>query len=271
MIADLLPRYYEAFGNDVTYNTIHSFIIQGHEVAWMEMSGYNYTFRSLHCECYFTEEVGWRIDNGRINLEGEKICLYRQAIIHLRHLELRQEYQKRYQSDRIVSHLLGSLNLNTVILDLMQKVRDGEFIGEDGSGAAFYGGYFYLQTVMAISDMHPKQVWEAAKQLVEEGKISLEGSIIQDYREPPAPEWTEEFRIEEDGWVGIAHLPAHSKMTQVWKLDVMSADGLEASEPNYDLHLSHRPDFGPDVDDVTEAEIKLQQLISHVKIGNKAP
>lgn len=293
MIQDLLPRYYEARGENPRYEVLRSIVINGHEVAWMKYEGtvdYDlmkqgregkpYSGYELQCECDFKEGVGWetRGDGTKYNLDGPQKCLYRELATHLRHLELRQEYISRFPfwggpiilSDHIPSGNALALwnHVPEIIFDLIEKVKVGEFIGEDGNGASFWGGYLYVQTVTKITDRTEGEIWEVVKKLVEEKKISLEGAVIQPYREPPSPTWEESFRIEDDGWVGIASLPAHSKMEQKWQLDVMKPDGTPAHPSVVGPHLTHTPIFGPDVDDVASAEEELKKLICAAKAGN---
>lgn len=188
MIADLLPRYCEVFDPDTTYIPLRIFTVEGHEVAWMEVAGimlydltgqgresHPYKFRGLYCECNFTEGTGWEIrGNQRYNLGGPEKCIHRKEALRLRHLELRQEYLEH--------------SVPEIIFALIEKAKAGEFI-EDGSGASFWGGYFYLQTVAAITAQPEARIWEEARRLVAERKIGLEGAVVQPYQEPPPPAW----------------------------------------------------------------------------------
>ena len=71
LISELLPRYYEAHGEDPHHETIRSIMIDDHEVAWMEYTGtvkwditgqgregQEYSGRELYCACKFTEGIG---------------------------------------------------------------------------------------------------------------------------------------------------------------------------------------------------------------------
>src|SRR3989338_7788589 len=279
MISELLPRYCEEYKKDIVYTVIRSIIVEGHEVAWMEYTGHiaydimgqgregqSFVGRALYCECDFIEGVGWRIKGGqRYSLDGGEKCLYRKAAVYLRHLELRREYLSRFQDEESWgdSFVLRQ-HINEIILDLVEKAKVGEFI-EDGSGAAFWDGYFYLQTVADITDQFIGHIWEKVHQLVEEKKIGLEGAVIQPYREPPPPEWVEFSRIEDKGWVGIASLPGHRKMAREWRLEVLKPDGIPAYRHIPGLVLTHDPEFGPDVEDVARVEQKLRQLIKSAK------
>lgn len=278
MIADLLPRYYEARGEDPTYKVIRSIIVDDHEVAWVEYNGTvqydvtrqgregeSYSGRQVMCECDFAENVGWEIaeDGNSVGLlDAHRHCLPRQAALHLRHLELQHEYIEKFRkNDPWVD---GSLGLGKyvpeIILDLIEKVKAGEFV-EEGSGASFHGGYFYLQTLAAISGQYIGHLWDDVYQLMSEKKIGLNGAVIQPYSEPPPPQWVEVVKIEKDGWTGTAALPGHQEMALEWKFEVLNPDGKSPYEMIPGLRLMHDPIFGPDVEDVARAKERLKELI----------
>jgi hypothetical protein len=272
MLGERLSKYRELTGTDDEYTVIRSFVIDGHEVAWMEVNGTFedervdpgrggscYSWRSLYCECNFTEGVDFKLEEGRrIGLLGAEKCPYRKRVVALRHQELKEEYQRRFAvpSSGLIDHF------EEIVFDLIEKVKTGEFL-EDGNGASFWGGYFYLQTVAVIIGQPFPELWRLADKMVAEKKIDLDGAVIQPYREPPPPEWEESFRLEEDGWVGIAALPKHRKMPQVWKLTILNPDGEETVRKH--VLLAHRPDFGPGGDDVAKAEEKLRELITSAR------
>lgn len=280
---ELLPRYYEAHGKSMTYAPERIIEIEGHEIAWMRYDGHvihdimgrgregeSFTGHAAYCECYFTEFVGWRISlsgdkrfAGRsTGLMGREKCIYRKTAMHLRHLELRDEYKERFND---IWDSFSREHIKAIILDLIEKVKAEEFIGEDTNGASFYGGYFYLQTVAAITDRYIGHLWEPIYEMIEAKQIGLDGAVIQPYTEPPPPKWEEFARLEVDGWIGIASLPGHRKMAREWHFEVLKPDG----EPAYGMipgePLDHDPIFGPDVDDVANAEKRLNELIAQVK------
>ena len=213
MIAELLPRYYELTGDDLGYAIVRSIVIDGHEVAVAEITGtiavdvmeqgregQEFRERRLVCECDFTPGVGFEVVDGEVvRINGQsgtdvvQRCLYRQAALHLIHLELRQAYLDRYRpkaSGPAFDSVLGSefallRHTGDIILDLMDKVKHGAVI-EDGSSAPFWGGYFYLQTVAAITDQFVGHMWEHAFRLAKEKLIGLEGAVVQDYLEAAA-------------------------------------------------------------------------------------
>lgn len=272
MIADLLPRYYEKFERNLRYEVLRSTVINGHEVAWMSFvgtiefdimgmgrEGEPFSGRSMHCECDFTEGVGWKIgENGsRYNLHPT--CLASQAALHLRHLELRQEYQDRFiDGNNDPFHRLTDC-ISEITLDLIKKGQAGEWLEAD-SGAAMYGGYFYLQTLAAIIDESMGHLWDYMYPLMEEKLIEIDGAIVKAYTQPPPPRWEEVVKIEDDGWTGIALLPGHRRMAQEWKFRVLNPAGEDAVyTPGQ--RLLHDPIFGPDIEDVERAKRKLVELL----------
>ena len=64
-----------------------------------------------------------------------------------------------------------------------------------------------------------------------------------------------------DGWTGVASLPTHSKMPQEWKFELINPDGEPVSIDVSTEALTHQPIFGPDVDDLANAEERLRVLI----------
>ena len=281
MIEPLLPRYYKAVGDNPRYEILDSYVINGHEVAWTEFSGViiaditgqgregePYVSRSLVCECDFTEGVGWRVEDGKhYSLGGEKKCVFRSAVMYMRYRELREIYLERFANDNPSSEgsFLLKQNIRAIILDLIERSKAGELL-EDHGGATFWGGYFYLQTVAAITDNFVGHLWEDVWAMMADELIGLEGAVIQPYREPPPPMWEEFIRIEEDdGWVGIAYLPGHRQMAREWKLEVKTPEGDDAYAFLPGLSLTHDPIFGPDVDDVARAEVRLMELIAESK------
>lgn len=196
MIADKLPRYYEQRPNPL-YTSLRSVVIDGHEVAWMQCDGKvsfditnsgregePYSARGLFCECAFTEDVGWRFDKEHPRQQTNLMykCLYKEVAMYLRQLELRREYVQLFQGCVYPDSEL-TRNLDAIILDLIEKAKAGEWVGEDGGGAGFWGGYFYLGVVAKIADTRMRSVWEAAGRLVDAKLISLEGAVVQDHRE----------------------------------------------------------------------------------------
>lgn len=266
MITDLLPEYYRLHENNPVYNILRSIIIDGHEVAWMEFTGVTgegdkrgtYTGRALYCECNFTKGVGWDVGKGGKphNLSGPDKCIKREAALRLRHLELRQEYLGRFNIAPGDSFALHN-KVEEIVLDLIKKAKAGEFL-EDGNGASFWGGYFYLQTLAAIVDPS-MNFWEAGKLLVKNKKISLEGAVVQDYQEPPLPEWEPFLDVKLGNWFGMASLPRFRQMPKEWRLYVMNPKGRIVCMEY--LPLSFDPVFGPDVSDVENAKRMLLQLI----------
>lgn len=199
-IAELLPRYYEAYGQNPTYDVERSIMIDGHEVAWLHyqgevtfditgkgQEGKAYEGHELHCACRFTEGVGWQIDVERgtpVGFIGRDECDKKRVAMHMRHLELRQEYQERGMLGDTGRQDAGVVK--AIMLDLIQKREADEFV-EGTTGAEFWGGHYYLQTVGEITGLSMKQVWEGADLLLAEKRIRLEGMVVQTYRPPVEP------------------------------------------------------------------------------------
>lgn len=197
-IEALLPRYYEAYGDDPAYTIERLIVMEGHEVAWMRYDGTvkfditgqgnegkPYSGHSLCCACKFTEGVGWKIDEQRgtpVGLIGGDSCYKKEAAIHLRHLELREEYKQRGMMGEVDKY--KSENIKAVLMDLIEKSKAGEFL-EGSNGASFWGGYLYLQTLAEVMDLSVAAVRKATAELVEDNVIRMEGMVVQLYREPP--------------------------------------------------------------------------------------
>jgi hypothetical protein len=282
MIRDHLERYYEAHGRENEHVILRSVMIDGHEVAWVELRDQEplpegrRPFRQMRCECDYIEGTGWCVmkDGGVATIGGQEPCVHAEAALRLRHLELRQEYAQIFDrrniagltEEQVQTAVLGLSSqeaLCHIILDLVTKAKAGEWL-EQGTGALFWGGYYYVQTVQAITDAPWETVWEVVRALAAEGQISLEGAVVQDYREPDAPEWTEYGRFTEDGWTGIALMPAHGDMPQEWKLQVLRPDGSVAVEDER-LSMTYTPTFGPDIGDVAASEARLLELIAKMQ------
>lgn len=278
IIEDLLPRYYEVYGNNPSYEIERSIMLDGHEVAWLKYQGevtyditgggkegQTYTGHELECACKFTEGIGWQMEaDGRpVGLMSGDDCIKKEAALHLRHLELRQEYKARDMFGRF--GYPGTEELEAIMLDLMEKAKQEEFI-EGSSGARFWGGYYYLQTVAAITNVQMKQVWEVSNKMIADKKMQLEGAVVQPYFEAAPPNWETHSSLERDSYRVVAALPVHSKMPQTWKFEVFKqqADSNEFVRLEIDIPtepLTHQPTFGPDIEDVTRAEERMNQIL----------
>jgi hypothetical protein len=196
-IERLLPRYYETHGENHIYEIEDSIIIDGHQVSWMRYSGkishdllglgregQPYSGHSLHCECYFEENVGWKMteENKVTGLSGKDTCDKLAEATKLRYLNLLQEYiDKGFMSSSFEEN--NYENVKTVMLDLIEKDKAEEFL-EASNGAHFYGGHYYLQTVNEITGIPFTEIWQAVSDLQEQNKIRLNGMVVQEYREP---------------------------------------------------------------------------------------
>lgn len=274
MIHDHLETYLKEFGSDANLRIIRSIVIDGHEVAWTELSGVNanqepYAMRSTYCECDFTEGVGWarRPRNGREKLVKLDYphCLPRQAALYLRRLELRQKYQTHLAALYPGDYLKQLFNdFPSLVNWLIEESKAGEWI-EDGNGARFWGGYFYSQALTEIFGLTPTEVREGIDAMVAAKKISLEGMVVLKYYRPTRASWSKAFQIELDGFLGIAKLPTHGNMLQVWKYEVRNPDGKRATVPDTTDNLLHESVFGPDAEDVEVATHRLEQLIAEAR------
>lgn len=276
-IEELLPRYYEAHGDKLKFETVRSIPVDGHDIAWMKYEGETGNGRAfeghiLHCACEFTEDVGWKIDEeyGVVGLDGDKDCLPREAALFLRHRELRDEYVERFCKDEIFGDEFSLWDkIPEVMTDLIEKDKAGEFIGESKEGAHFWGGHYYMQTVNAITVMPYDKLWPEVNKLISDKKIQLEGMVIQEYRESPQPSWDEYGKFDIDSFTVVASIPSHSKMDQTWQYTILDEEGnvLEANLPGG--RLMHSPDFGVDVDDSAQAEQEMIALIDTYKANHK--
>jgi hypothetical protein len=156
-------------------------------------------------------------------------------------------------------------NVPDVILDLIERRKRDEWLGESSGGATFWGGYFYLQTVAEITNHFVGHLWEDVYKLMADKKIGLEGAVIQPYREPLPPEWVEHIRLEEDGWIVTASLPGSRDMAREWKFEVLLPDGKPAYAFLPGLALFHEYLFGPDVEDVERAQAHARKLMDDVR------
>lgn len=272
MIADLLPRYREV-DRGVEWTVIRSIVIDGHEVALMRFDGTRpdgstYTGTDLKCECDFTEGVGWQLDEkyGRVGIHRNE-CRYMGAAKFLRKRELSEEYLERYSGTMadgtplhhsgLDSALFGRPELyGEILLDLIERARAGEWLGESGAGANFWGGHFYIQTFADIVELPPSVAWPTADKLVAEKRISLEGAVVQDYREPPAP--------EERGSVWESTLDDRYEC-RVERIDGSTGE-LVMTDGDRELlrervGLAYGAAFGPDADDVARWSERCKEVV----------
>lgn len=268
-IDELLPRYYETHNDSIRYESVRSIPIDGHEVAWMRFDGTRtddseFSGRSFKCACDFEEGVGWRTDEkyGVTGLDGGEKCLPKKVALYLRQQELRAEYIEQFKEDAIWGEDLALIqHVPEVIMDLIEKDKRGEFIGEGTSGAHFWGGHMYMQTVEAITGKSMRDLWEDMDKMQSAKQITLEGCVIQEYRQPPKPSWTESGRYEYEGYTGIAELPNHSKMPQRWQIAIVGPSQRVIAEGIQGPALMHESSFGPDVEDIASVEVAIREII----------
>jgi hypothetical protein len=282
-IEELLPRYYEGYGEMEIgrYETLRSMPVDGHDIAWMaytyDVVGQggeieHFCTNTFTCACKFTEGVGWAIgEDGRPHgfYRPDDDCLPKQAAIYLRQQELRREYVDRFKDeDPFISQSSGirqKEHIKEVILDLMEKDKAGEFIGESSNGAHFWGGHFYIQLVMEITGADPQTIWPVIHKMKKNKQIDLEGFVIQTYDKPPEPTWDEYNKLEMDGLTVTAFTPGHSKMPQIWRYMVVDGEGKTLIAGIAGSALTHESAFGIDVDDVATARAEMIELAQLVK------
>lgn len=261
MIADYIDRYKEVFDTERQYEIVESFVINDHEVAWVEIGD---SGRDLMCECDFAENVGWNVDDqGECYTKsvGDK-CLFKRTACYMRQQELRNYYENQLPDARVWGGILGDDEIAIVVRDLIARVKLGEFIGSGTiSAALFWGGYFYMQTLAAITGKYMGHLWEPIHKMWANQEISLEGAVICDYSKPHPPKWIERTCVEIDGWVGRASTPAHTEMALSWHYEVFRPNG----SPAYSLipgdPLNHSPEFRVHKDDLARAKKRLRRLI----------
>ncbi|MDO8265997.1 MAG: hypothetical protein Q7T41_03580, partial [Candidatus Saccharibacteria bacterium] len=283
-IEALLPRYYETHGENPTYATERMMIIDGHEVAWMKYDGHvkfdisrkgregePYTGHSLYCSCHFTEGVGWRVDDkyGVVGLmDGDK-CIPKETAIRMRNLELRDEYKEKFERSglcKIWDIDCGNPDvIKAVIKDLIDKGKAEEFL-EGSDGAQFYGGYYYLQTVGKILGIDMRLVWDVAREMVDNKQISIDGAVVQTYREPYK---AKVYSNEDDVPEAVFY---YEKPDKVWALvprpeaDI-DLNGIAITDENL-LHtlgscivgLAHTPDL---------AKARLQEAVVNPRLSHE--
>lgn len=261
MIATMLPAYYERHGTGITYKTLESIVIDGHEVAWAEYTwpvrdeGVLSTLvhRDTICDCNFAE--GGKPDR----------CLFRAAALHLRHLQLRREYEAQGLLGDTSPVTTYNERMRLVILDLMARAEAGGWL-EESNGARFYGGLFYAQTFAAVADITLGSVWQHLDRLVLDERIVLDGAVVKPFTPTPEPAWVLHDTTTIKGWRGELKIPAHDRMPNEWRFEVYRPDGtLAVTEPG--PRFEHQHLFGVDVSDVNRARSAMHDLLEIVRQG----
>lgn len=276
-IEELLPGYYEVCGRNGRYTTLYSMQYDNHEVAWMEYKGRvemditgrgregeEFTCRELKCACDFKEGVGWERDDkyGMVRMASPDECPAKEYLLSERQRELTQEYTERFVSQESSDTLAG--HTADVIMDLIEKEKNGECVGERPGGARFWGGHFYAQVVKEISGCTWEQLHQTLAVMRARKQIQMDGMVIQSYYELPAPHWDEYARISRDGWTVIVNLPGHSHMDQSVQFTLVDSSGQVVAEEITGPHLNFEPTFGVDVSDVACIEQAANELIDQV-------
>lgn len=176
MIAELMQRYSEAHAVRPTYEIRRLIPIDGHEVAWMRRTNGAKRY-GLYCECYFTEGVGWRMDDdyGVMGMAGRDDYIYYKTAIDLRRRELHKQYAERFLGRRTAKSADLVPYLDEIVADLLERGQRGEFIGEAGQ---MWGGHFYAQTLAQILGVGDAYLVPRVEEMRTGGKITLVGSTI---------------------------------------------------------------------------------------------
>lgn len=185
-IKSLLPAYKKAMNDKGRYKIIRLMRIDGHEVAWMEyqiidFEGKIARVRLLECECNYTRGVGWDISDGvkvRRMSHRQGGCLHLKTAVYMRHLELFNEYAERFKHPLLSVFDPNDENISSIIMDLLDKVKNGGFVGECERSEAWDGKEFQiyhinLWTVLGILHDHCTltDIDRIADQMVADKKI----------------------------------------------------------------------------------------------------
>lgn len=265
MIADLLPAYQRNRQDNYSYATIKSSVIDGHEVAWMKVvrqgdSGPEDALlsNSLYCECDF-----------KISDRGEPSrCRYRSAVVHLWQLALRDEYIQRYAHEGRGSHQSLIDHFKDIVLDLMQKRLNGEFVDGFSSGLWIYGGLFYRQSLEVITGLDDRfYIHPLVQEMERDKQLLMDGAVVLPYRQyTPSSELKEEI-VTPDGWTGQLYFYTcwSEGLLYRWRFQVIRPDGSEVFDPT--------PTEVPDLewDDTDEMMIILREHIIQAKELEEVP
>ncbi len=185
-ILSSLATYNQATGSNLTFTPLWTYDSNGHWVAWMEMEyapadsreasmGSGRSPRGLFCACDFLEGQGWqRAADGSIRkLHGRDCCAHRQAAIYYRQLELRQAYLASYvDQDACLIEVIPPSRVPDVVRDLLERSRNGEFIGEEDQ---LQTGAFSLENLKVITNLKLRCVWERVQAMHE---VQLHGTAV---------------------------------------------------------------------------------------------
>jgi len=273
MIEQLIPAYVEATKSNHSYEILRSFEFDGHEVAWVDTTYYlnsdtdmeqpQHDYRVM-CDCDFTEGIGWNLgENGSIYTvfgKNADACSYRPLALQQRRQELREHLEKVVGKNDNPSERESVLFIVKALEELVVIAKDHQMI-EVGTGAHFWGGYFYLQSIQEILDVEWKHVHMAMAVLYRMKKLNQNGMVVVPYTEPPAPKWGLMDSSEVDGYRLLRSLPTHERMPHVWKLAIhRKSDDAVLAE--VDLEIDYPLEFGVDQDDLIRSENKLKEMLA---------
>jgi hypothetical protein len=251
-----LSEFKKAFSTDDKYTSLRTITIDGHESAWMKTEGTtkdnSWVTYEFHCECDFSKGIAWDFLKSKPSMIGSQMnCLYKETAIHLRILELRQEYLTNDNFLKVPSFDFSTYNFDLdekkVILNMSKRASQNEWVGQRSALAAtFWGGTLYAQTCARVLDISMASLWKILNEMEKEKLISLEGAVICEYRNIK-PSWELWKEVVHGSVKYLISLPANSKTKNVWRIEEVKSKSKKIIE---EIPLSHVPTFGPDVDDV---------------------
>lgn len=183
-IYELIDSYKREAGVDTAYEVERFIGVNGHDVAWVKTvtEGRDDPRYYLYCACDFAENVGWERDGDEIfDLPGSDDCREVQAALHLRQLELRDEYTRAflalgevrdYYDETILTNYIPE-----IIMDLIDRQARGDFIGSLGSYIP--GGFVWPETVADIIGISMEEAIGIADDMERAGMVFVDGSAIR--------------------------------------------------------------------------------------------
>lgn len=268
MIVDLLSEFYGHAIPSVRYELLRSFMVEGHEVAWMkyiytggENPARNHWAYALKCECDFTEGVGWMIDDKdqRVTI-GKPLCPMIRRVRSMRADELRVEYQIKHLGLHGTSDLHE--HVGDIALDLLARSQAGEFIHAD---LLFNWAGVAATLVSSITDVDVQEVFDVMEATRKENTGVVAVDLVgMTYAAAPVPAgWFVHREVDEGGWTVRALLPDdESNNLHAWRFQLIDPDRklVQAPTDPYIL-LEHPIDFGVDEEDEERADRHIEMLL----------
>ncbi len=272
MIMQLVPAYVKATQSNHSYRVIRSFVVNGHEVAWVEVTyflnsdaAHNQPLQEYRvmCDCDFIEGIGWNIDGcGRIyTVHGRdaNACETRPVVMEMR----RQELQNHLE--RVADKPEDGDSKETVLyvvraIEVLATFAQHHVMIEAGTGAGFWGGYFYLQTVQQILDIEWPIIHTAMAVLYKREKLDLNGMVVIPYTTPPEPKWTTYDIVDIDKYSLKRCLPSHDRMPHAWKLSIYETSSNTLLQERQ-LQITQPLEWGVDIEDLAGSEAELKRML----------